>query len=60
VTAYLQRAVGPTQAAHIVSYMKRAGVPVRAVGTGSLVLGSPSHLAMLVELALDEARARLS
>jgi putative intracellular protease/amidase len=36
VTAYLQRAIGPKSAAHIVSYMKRAGVPVRAVGRGSI------------------------
>jgi hypothetical protein len=56
VTAYISRAVGSTQAVHIVEYMKRAGVPLRAVGSGSLMFGTPSHLAMLVELAMEDKR----
>jgi hypothetical protein len=31
--------------------MKGACVPVRRIGSGSLMLGSPAHLAVLVELA---------
>ena len=58
MTAYISRTVGPAQAAHIVGYMKRAGMPVRAAGGGSLMLGSPSHLAMLVELARAEKDSR--
>ena len=56
MTAYILRTVGPTQAAHIVSYMKRAGASVRAVGSGSFMSGSPTHLAVLVELAEEMAR----
>jgi hypothetical protein len=57
VTVYIQRTVGATQAAHIVSHMKQAGVPMGATGSGTLMLGSPAHLAVLVELAEEEARS---
>jgi hypothetical protein len=52
VTAYLQRGLGPAQAAQIVAYLKTAGTPVRRLaGGGSFVFGSPVHLAVLVEFA---------
>jgi hypothetical protein len=58
VTAYISRTVGLSQAADIVEYLKRAGVSVRSAGGGSLMFGSPSHLAMLVELARAEKDSR--
>ena len=56
MTGYVSRGVSPSQAAHIIAYMKDAGVPVRVTGGGSLMLGSPAHLAMLAELALEDRR----
>ena len=57
MTAYLSRTVGLSQAARIVSYMRSVGVRARAIGTGTLVLGTPSHLAVLTELAEHGAEA---
>jgi hypothetical protein len=51
MTAYLSRTIGLSQAARIVSYMRSVGVRAHAIRTGALVLGTPSHLAVLTELA---------
>jgi hypothetical protein len=56
VTAYLSRSVSVAQGARIVEYLKQASAPVGAVGSGSLTLGSPAHLTMLVELAEEQQR----
>jgi hypothetical protein len=58
MTAYISRTVGLFQAARIVDYMKAAGVPVRAVGTGILLLGAPSVLAAITELAEHEQKRK--
>jgi hypothetical protein len=45
-----------SQTAHVLDYMRRAGVPVRKVGGASVVFGSPVYLEAMVTLALDELR----
>lgn len=56
MTAYLSRSVSVAEGARIVEYLKQTGAPVRAVGSGSLMLGSPAHLTILVELAEEQQR----
>jgi hypothetical protein len=58
MTAYVSRSIGLHQAARAVQYMRDAGVPMRVVGNGTLLLGVPSHLVMLTELAEHEQKRK--
>jgi hypothetical protein len=58
VTTWVSTTVSLAQAAHVIDYMRRAGVPVRATGSGSFMPGSSAHLAMLVELVRTSASRR--
>jgi hypothetical protein len=50
------KGVAPSEVMHLLDYLRRAGVPIRTVGTGLLIHGSPVHLEALTVLAMDELR----
>jgi hypothetical protein len=56
MTAWVQTTLGPGQAAHIARYMRQA----RGMGNSNyprvFMTGSPSHLAMLVELSMEDKK----
>ena len=54
MSSFVQRSLSPGAAAYIRDYMARAGVPLKAAGGGFFISGTPSHLAMLTELAMAD------